>query len=69
MINISHLDNLQCLFALPLPLETPMPQHINTNAITKKNTNTIMTQFQEDAYFNAGTTISPQRHYAEIENM
>ena len=36
MINVSHLDNLQCLLALPLPLETPMPQHLNTNAITNR---------------------------------
>ena len=46
----------------------------NTNATThkhqchnKQNTNTIMTQLQEDAYFIAGTTISSQRHYARIE--
>ena len=36
MINVSHFDNLQCLLALPLPLGTSMPHHINTNAITNK---------------------------------
>ena len=70
MINVSHLDNPLCLLASPLPLGTSMPQHINTNAITNKNTNTIITQFQEDAYVTAGAvTISPQMHYARIENM
>ena len=63
--------------ASPLPLGTPMPQHINTNATThkhqchnKQNTNTIIKQFQEDAYFTVGAaTISPQMHYAGIENV
>ena len=69
MINVSHLDNPQCFLALPALRNTNATTHKH-QCHNKQNTNTIIKQFQEDAYFTVGTAaISPQMHYTRIENM